>query len=113
LRFVEDTQKLGVTMPIVPGIMPITNYMQLKSFAEKSAIDMPRWIEERLRGFGDDTASIRAFGLDVITALCDRLLKEGAPGLHFYTMNQAQASGEIWRRLGLSERSSMPRASAA
>jgi methylenetetrahydrofolate reductase (NADPH) len=113
LRFVEDVAKLGVTVPIVPGIMPITNYMQLKGFAEKSAIDMPRWIEERLKGFGDDSASIRAFGLDVITELCERLLREGAPGLHFYTMNQAQASTEIWSRLRLSDRAARVRADAA
>jgi len=104
LRFVEDARKLHVTVPIVPGIMPINNYMQLRSFTEKSAIDMPRWIEERLRGFGDDSASIRAFGLDVVTRLCERLLAEGAPGLHFYTLNQALASAEIWRRLDLSGR---------
>jgi methylenetetrahydrofolate reductase (NADPH) len=113
LRFVEDVAKLGVTVPIVPGIMPITNYMQLKGFAEKSAIDMPRWIEERLKGYGDDSASIRAFGLDVVTALCERLLREGAPGLHFYTMNQAQASTEIWNRLHLSDRAAQVRADAA
>ena len=113
LRFIDDVAKLGVTVPIVPGIMPITNYMQLKGFAEKSAIDMPRWIEERLRGFGDDSASIRAFGLDVITEMCERLLREGAPGLHFYTMNQAQASTEIWSRLRLTDRAAQVRADAA
>jgi methylenetetrahydrofolate reductase (NADPH) len=113
LKFVEDVGKLGVTVPIVPGIMPITNYMQLKGFAEKAAIDMPRWIEERLRGYGDDSASIRAFGLDVTTALCERLLREGAPGLHFYTMNQAQASAEIWSRLSLSDRSIRKQVNAA
>jgi methylenetetrahydrofolate reductase (NADPH) len=101
MRFVDDARKMHVTIPIVPGIMPITNYMQLRSFTEKSAIDMPRWIEERLRGYGDDSASIRAFGLDVVTGLCDRLLSEGAPGLHFYTLNQATASSEIWQRLNL------------
>jgi methylenetetrahydrofolate reductase (NADPH) len=101
-RFVADVRALGVSIPIVPGIMPITNYMQLRGFAEKSAIEMPRWIDERLRAFGDDTASIRAFGLDVVTALCERLLDGGAPGLHFYTMNQAASCKEIWRRLRLS-----------
>ena len=93
LRFVEDVGKLGVTVPIVPGIMPITNYMQLKGFAEKAAIDMPRWIEQRLRGYGDDSASIRAFGLDVTSALCDRLLREGAPGLHFYNHEPSSSFG--------------------
>jgi methylenetetrahydrofolate reductase (NADPH) len=106
MRFVDDARKMHVTIPIVPGIMPITNYMQLRSFTEKSAIDMPRWIEQRLRGYGDDSASIRAFGLDVVTELCDRLLKEGAPGLHFYTLNQATASSEIWKRLDLGAESS-------
>jgi methylenetetrahydrofolate reductase (NADPH) len=106
MRFVEDVRKLHVTVPIVPGIMPITNYMQLRSFSEKSAIEMPRWIEERLRGYGDDSASIRAFGLDVVTRLCERLLAEGAPGLHFYTLNQATASSEIWRRLDLGAKNS-------
>ena len=100
-RFVEDVRALGASLPIVPGIMPITNYTQLRGYAEKSAIEMPRWIDERLRGYGDDTASIRAFGLDVVTALCERLLREGAPGLHFYSMNQAASCAEIWRRLGL------------
>lgn len=115
LRFVDDVRALGLAIPIVPGVMPITNYMQLRGFAERSAIDMPRWIDERLRGYGDDIASIRAFGLDVTTALCERLLREGAPGLHFYTMNQASASLAIWRRLGLDQpagrRDSVPRSS--
>lgn len=102
-RFVDDVRALGVTIPIVPGVMPITNYTQLRGFAEKSGIEMPRWMDERLRGYGDDTASIRAFGLDVTTALCERLLRDGAPGLHFYTMNQTTASKEIWRRLNLSD----------
>lgn len=105
LRFVDDVRALGVTIPIVPGVMPITNYTQLRGFAERSAIDMPRWIDERLRGYGDDIASIRAFGLDVTTALCERLLREGAPGLHFYTMNQSGASMAICRRLGLDQAS--------
>jgi methylenetetrahydrofolate reductase (NADPH) len=100
-RFVDDVAKLGVSVPIVPGIMPITNYSQLRGFAEKSAIEMPRWIDERLREFGDDRKAIRAFGLDVVTALCERLLAGGAPGLHFYTMNQAESVQEIWNRLRL------------
>jgi methylenetetrahydrofolate reductase (NADPH) len=101
-RFVEETRKLGAEVPVVPGIMPITNYMQLKNFAEKSSIDMPRWIEQRLRGYGDDAASIRAFGLDVTVRMCEQLLAGGAPGLHFYSMNQAAASMEVWRALKLS-----------
>jgi methylenetetrahydrofolate reductase (NADPH) len=100
-RFVEDARSLGATLPIVPGIMPVTNYMQLRGFCEKSAIEMPRWMDQRLRGYGDDSASIRAFGLDVVTTLCERLLAAGAPGLHFYTMNQAASCKEIWRRLRL------------
>jgi methylenetetrahydrofolate reductase (NADPH) len=81
--------------------MPLTNYTQIKRFCEKSAIDLPRWIEERLRGYGDDTASIRAFGLDVVADLCEQMLSVGAPGLHFYTMNQADPSIDLWNRLEL------------
>jgi methylenetetrahydrofolate reductase (NADPH) len=101
-RFVADVAALGCSVPIVPGIMPITNYSQLRGFCEKSRIDMPRWIEERLKGFGDDRESIRAFGLDVVTELCAGLLARGAPGLHFYSMNQATLTEAIWRRLELS-----------
>jgi methylenetetrahydrofolate reductase (NADPH) len=100
-RCVDEVRSRGVQIPIVPGIMPITNYMQLRGFAERSAIDMPRWIELRLASYGDDIASIRAFGLDVVTQLCERLIAQGVPGLHFYTMNQAQACAEIWKRLGI------------
>jgi methylenetetrahydrofolate reductase (NADPH) len=100
-RFVDELRARGVDIPVVPGIMPITNYAQLRGFAERSAIELPRWIDMRLRSFGDDIASIRAFGLDVVTALCERLLAAGVPGLHFYTMNQATSSVELWKRLGL------------
>ena len=103
-RFVADAAALGCAVPIVPGIMPISNYSQLRGFCEKSRIDMPRWIEERLKGFGDDRESIRAFGLDVVTEMCAGLLARGAPGLHFYSMNQAPLTEAIWRRLGLSPR---------
>ena len=103
-RFVADAAALGCRVPIVPGIMPISNYSQLRGFCEKSRIDMPRWIEERLKGFGDDRESIRAFGLDVVTEMCAGLLARGAPGLHFYSMNQAPLTEAIWRRLGLSPR---------
>lgn len=103
-RFVDEVTRLGVKVPVVPGVMPLTNYMQIKRFCDKSAIELPRWIEERLRGFGDDAASIRAFGLDVVTALCERLLAAGVPGLHFYTMNQAEPTLALWQRLGLSQR---------
>jgi methylenetetrahydrofolate reductase (NADPH) len=100
-RFVDEAEKLGASVPIVPGVMPLTNYTQIKRFCEKSAIELPRWIEERLRGFGDDAASIRAFGLDVVTDLCEQLLSVGAPGIHFYTMNQAEPTLALWQRLGL------------
>jgi methylenetetrahydrofolate reductase (NADPH) len=100
-RFVDDAAAAGCAVPIVPGIMPISNYSQLKGFCDKSRIDMPRWIEERLRGYGDDRESIRAFGLEVVAELCARLLRHGAPGLHFYSMNQAVLTETLWRRLGL------------
>lgn len=103
-RFVDDVRRAQIEVPIVPGVMPISNYSQLRGFTEKCGIEMPRWIDQRLRDFGDDSASIRAFGLDVITRLCERLLEGGAPGLHFYTMNQAAASRTIWERLGLALR---------
>ncbi|VVD92509.1 5,10-methylenetetrahydrofolate reductase [Pandoraea capi] len=100
-RFVDDASRLGVTVPIVPGIMPITNYSQMMRFSEMCGAEVPRWIAKRLEGFGDDRESIRAFGLDVVTALCERLLKDGAPGLHFYTLNAASATKAMWQRLGL------------
>ena len=101
LRFVDDTQRLGLAVPIVPGIMPILGSTQLMRFSDACGAEIPRWIRLRLQGFGDDTASIKAFGLDVVTELCARLLQGGAPGLHFYTMNQSAATLEICRRLGL------------
>ena len=100
-RFVEDARKIGVSVPIVPGIMPITNFSQLMRFSEMCGAEIPRWLRLKLASFGDDSASIRAFGLDVVTALCERLLAGGAPGLHFYTLNQAVATTEIWKRLKL------------
>jgi methylenetetrahydrofolate reductase (NADPH) len=99
-RFVEDVRKLGVDVPIVPGIMPITNYTQLMRFSEMCGAEVPRWIARRLESFGDDREAIRAFGLDVVTQLCARLVKEGVPGLHFYTLNAATASKAICERLG-------------
>jgi methylenetetrahydrofolate reductase (NADPH) len=98
-RFVDDVQRLGVDVPVVPGIMPITSSTQLMRFSDACGAEIPRWIRLRLQGFGDDTASIKSFGLDVITALCDRLCTAGVPGLHFYTMNQSAATAEILRRL--------------
>lgn len=100
-RFVDDVRAQGVDVPIVPGIMPITNYSQLMRFSEMCGAEVPRWVAKRLEGFGDDRESIRAFGLDVITALCERLLAAGVPGLHFYTLNTAGATKAIWERLKL------------
>ncbi|VVD65137.1 5,10-methylenetetrahydrofolate reductase [Pandoraea terrigena] len=100
-RFVDDASRLGVDVPIVPGIMPITNYSQMMRFSEMCGAEVPRWIAKRLEGFGDDRDSIRAFGLDVVTALCERLLAQGVPGLHFYTLNAASATKAMWQRLGL------------
>jgi methylenetetrahydrofolate reductase (NADPH) len=98
-RFVDEARRIGVHAPIVPGIMPITNSTQLMRFSENCGAEIPRWIRLRLQSFGDDAASIRAFGLDVVTQLCQRLSAGGAPGLHFYTMNQAGAAIEIVKRL--------------
>ena len=100
-RFVDDTQRLGLQVPIVPGIMPILGSSQLMRFSDACGAEIPRWIRLRLQGFGDDTASIKAFGLDVVTELCARLRAGGAPALHFYTMNQSAATLEIGQRLGL------------
>ena len=101
IRFVAEARRAGCTVPIVPGIMPITNFAQLARFSDACGAEIPRWIRAKLASFGDDRSSIQAFGLDVVTDLCDRLLSEGAPGLHFYTMNQAGPTLELWRRLGL------------
>ena len=98
-RFVDDAYKLGVDVPVVPGIMPISSSSQLMRFSDACGAEIPRWIRQRLQGFGDDTASIKSFGLDVITDLCDQLRNGGVPGLHFYTMNQAAPTLEIVRRL--------------
>jgi methylenetetrahydrofolate reductase (NADPH) len=100
-RFVDDCEVLGIAIPIVPGIMPITNYQQLARFSDACGAEIPRWIRKRLEGFGDDLDSIRAFGLDVTTELCDRLLTAGSPGLHFYTMNRAGPTSLVWERLGI------------
>jgi methylenetetrahydrofolate reductase (NADPH) len=100
-RFVDDAHKIGVSVPIVAGIMPITNYSQLMRFSDMCGAEIPRWVRIKLASFGDDSESIRAFGLDVVTGLCERLLAGGAPGLHFYTLNQAVATSAIWKRLNL------------
>ena len=100
-HFVDDCERLGINLPIVPGIMPITNYTQLARFSDMCGAEIPRWIRKRLESFGDDKAAIRAFGEDVVTELCHLLLEAGAPGLHFYTMNLAGPTQAIWKNLGL------------
>lgn len=98
-NFVDEVEKLGINAPIVPGIMPITNYTQLMRFSDMCGTEIPRWIRLKLASYGDDSESIRAFGLDVVTQLCEQLLEGGAPGLHFYTLNQPAATMAIWQRL--------------
>jgi methylenetetrahydrofolate reductase (NADPH) len=98
-HFVDNARKLGVDVPIVPGIMPITNHMQLARFSDMCGAEIPRWVRLKLASFGDDSASIKAFGQDVVTGLCERLLAGGAPGLHFYSMNQAAATTAVWQGL--------------
>lgn len=105
-RFIDDCEKLGIDVPIVPGVMPIINCTQLVRFSEACGAEIPRWILRRLQQFGDDRVAIREFGIDVTTKLCEYLLGHGAPGLHFYTMNQSEASVAIWENLILSKRRS-------
>ena len=99
-RFVEDCAKLGIAAPIVPGIMPIGKFSQLARFSDACGAEIPRWIRKPLESFGDDSAAVREFGLHAVTELCEKLLAGGAPGLHFYTLNQAALSIEILQRLG-------------
>ena len=99
--FVENCRKVGIEIPIVPGVMPITNYTQLARFSDSCGAEIPRWVRRRLEGFGDDVASIRAFGHEVVLMLCRRLIEGGAPGLHVYTMNQAGPVARLWAELGL------------
>ncbi len=94
-RFVKECQGLGMEIPIIPGIMPVTNYSQLARFSDACGADIPRWMRKRLEGFGDDLESIRAFGEEVVTRLCQELVDGGAPGLHFYTMNRAPATLKV------------------
>ena len=98
-RFVDDAHKLGVDVPVVPGIMPITSSSQLLRFSDACGAEIPRWIRLRLQAYGDDIASIKAFGLEVVTDLCDQLISAGVPALHFYTMNQSAATADILSRL--------------
>jgi methylenetetrahydrofolate reductase (NADPH) len=100
-QFMDECGAMGIAIPVVPGIMPIYNFAQLARFSAVCGAEIPRWLRLRLQDFGEDLASVRAFGLDVVTELCDRLLRGGAPGLHFYTLNQAGAVSTIWQRLGL------------
>ena len=100
-HFVEEVQALGVAVPIVPGIMPIANFSKIARFSDACGTEIPRWMRRKFESFGDDSASVRAFGLDVVTELCARLLDRGAPGLHFYTLNQAGLTSTICQRLGL------------
>jgi 5,10-methylenetetrahydrofolate reductase, prokaryotic form len=99
--FIDACEEMGISVPIVPGIMPINKFSQLARFSDACGAEIPRWIRKKLEGYGDDSASIRAFGLDIVTDLCDRLLNAGAPGLHFYTLNSAGPTTTIWQRLGL------------
>lgn len=98
-RFVDDCQRMGIDIPITAGIMPITNYLQLSRFSAMCGAEIPQWIRRRLEGFGEDGAAIREFGLDVVTAMCERLREGGAPGFHIYTLNRANASMLLWQRL--------------
>ncbi|MGB1580408.1 MAG: methylenetetrahydrofolate reductase [NAD(P)H] [Nevskiales bacterium] len=100
-RFVDEATARGIDIPIVPGIMPITNYKQLARFSDVCGAEIPAWIRKRLEAWGDDLDSIRAFGEDVVTQLCQQLLDAGVPGLHIYTLNQATATQAIWNNLGL------------
>ena len=101
LRFIEECEKRDITIPIVPGIMPITNIKQLARFSAMCGAEIPRWLQLRLEGYGDDMESLRAFGMEVTVELCRRLLEAGAPGLHFYTMNQVGPTRSVWEALGL------------
>jgi methylenetetrahydrofolate reductase (NADPH) len=101
LKFVDDCEAMGIDLPIVPGIMPITNFSQLARFSEACGAEIPRWIRKRLEDFGDDRRAIRQFGVEVTTKLCAELLERGAPGLHIYTMNLSKATAALWENLGL------------
>lgn len=100
-HFVDAVRKLGVAAPIIPGIMPFHNYARIAQFAARDGIEIPRWVALKMEGFMDDTASIRAFGLDVMTQVCERLIQQGVPAIHFYTLNQSALTLELCKRLGL------------
>lgn len=99
--FVERSHKAGITIPCVPGVMPIVNTAQLLRFSAACGAEIPRWVKLRLESYGDDKASVQAFGLEVVTRLSETLLKGGAPGIHFYTLNQAEPTLKLWKNLGL------------
>ncbi|RRJ82724.1 methylenetetrahydrofolate reductase [NAD(P)H] [Aestuariirhabdus litorea] len=103
-HFVDRCESVGIDIPIMPGIMPITNYSKLARFSDACGAEIPRWIRKQLEAYGDDIVSIQRFGEEVVTQMCERLLEGGAPGLHFYTLNQAAPSLKIWDNLKLSER---------
>ena len=103
-RYVDYCSEIGITVPIVPGIMPITNYANLARFSAGCGAEIPRWLDKKLQGFGDDVESLRSFGIDVVTELCNDLLEGGAPGLHFYSMNLSQSVTQIWNSLNLGKR---------
>lgn len=103
-RFVEYCSARDIDIPIVPGIMPITNYANLARFSTNCGAEIPQWLRQRLEVYGEDAESLRAFGIDVVTSLCETLLDGGAPGLHFYSMNLAKSATQIWTNLSLSER---------
>jgi len=102
--FVDRCEKMGINIPIVPGIMPITNHSSLVRFSDMCGAEIPRWIKKQLEAYGDDIESIKQFGEEVVTKMCESLLKAGAPGLHFYTLNQAEPNLKIWDNLGLSDK---------
>jgi methylenetetrahydrofolate reductase (NADPH) len=98
-RFMDDCERMGLNIPVIPGIMPITNYLQLARFSDACGAEIPRWLRKRLEAMGDDAESIRAYGLDVVGEMCEDLLAGGAPGLHFYTMNQVEPTLSLWQRV--------------
>ena len=100
-KFIDACEIANVNIPIVPGIMPINRFAQLARFSDACGAEIPRWLRKKMEGYGDDSASIRAYGIDVVTDLCSQLLDAGAPGLHFYTMNSPDLTTSIWNGLGL------------
>ncbi|MFO8141825.1 MAG: methylenetetrahydrofolate reductase [NAD(P)H] [Marinobacter sp.] len=102
--FIDRLEKMGVTIPVVPGIMPIVNFSSLVRFSDMCGAEIPRWIRKQLEAYGDDSDSIRQFGEEVVTRMCEKLLQAGAPGLHFYTLNQVEPSLSIWKNLGITDR---------